>query len=424
VVIEMKKLFFILALAFAAGADIHTAASVAKADVQTAINASADGDTVYIPAGSYDIGTTGEIDITDKAISLIGAGVGQTVYSSSGTYGAVSAKNPDGKPVRISGISFNFTSGFGVGIGGNCKQWRIDHCNFSSSVFLVGVYVITTAISTNLAYGVVDNCNFTNCRVLVSYGGGHQSWRDPLGLGDSSATYVEDCVFTFELFGNALDDSQGGRMVFRYNKVYNSSIDAHSLALGFTTFFYRANRKIEFYENDFYAVAHTPPVNNYSAMRPRGGTGVVFNNRVHNQTGEAYNMALLLDNVRDYETKAAPLLRCDGTNPLDGNSTPADSGWPCLDQIGRSTDYQIPNDTNRLPQASEPLWAWNNTIDGVRSVTVVADYSALHIKRDRDYVDTTIAKPGYTAYTYPHPLRNESAPPVIPNECTIHIRRP
>ena len=50
-------------------------------------------------------------------------------------------------------------------------------------------------------------------------------WASPLGLGDANAVYIEDSTFTFHWQPNVVDCNYGGRYVFRYNKVTNSSID-------------------------------------------------------------------------------------------------------------------------------------------------------------------------------------------------------
>jgi hypothetical protein len=65
---------------------------------------------------------------------------------------------------------------------------------------------------------------------------------------------------------------------------------------------------------------------------------------------------------------------------------------------------------------TDPLYIWNNTA----AQSAVGSYSPDEcgnglsstdfIKEGRDYI-TDVAKPGYKKYPYPHPLRNEPAPP-------------
>ncbi len=100
----------------------------------------------------------------------------------------------------------------------------------------------------------------------------------------------------------------------------------------------------------------------------------------------------------------------------DGNEEP--DGYPCYDQIGRSTDSGP-----GTPQAQEPLYAWNNTLNGAKAdVTVHWGCSdvAVHIQENRDFYNDT-PRPGYTPYPYPHPLTNELALNGIPADQTIYL---
>ena len=83
-----------------------------------------------------------------------------------------------------------------------------------------------------------------------------------------------------------------------------------------------------------------------------------------------------------------------------GDGFKISNGYPALDQIGRSTDHGP--GTDRLPQALEPLYCWNNTMDGVIQGATVINGCAKHIRLNRDYYH--VAKPGYSPYPYPHPL--------------------
>ena len=94
--------------------------------------------------------------------------------------------------------------------------------------------------------------------------------------------------------------------------------------------------------------------------------------------------------------------RCDGAGPYDGNQQT--NGYPCYDQIGRSTDTGP-----GTAQASEPLFEWNNILEGENANVVVhwgCPEVALHIQENRDFFNDTL-RPGYTPYPYPHPLTQE-----------------
>lgn len=80
-----------------------------------------------------------------------------------------------------------------------------------------------------------------------------------------------------------------------------------------------------------------------------------------------------------------------------------------LDGPGRGQTSAIsgspPNHQN-LSQALEPIYIWNNTDNG-GSVEVSNNASDQSVQLNRDYYLN--APSGYTAYTYPHPLRQDSS---------------
>jgi hypothetical protein len=83
------------------------------------------------------------------------------------------------------------------------------------------------------------------------------------------------------------------------------------------------------------------------------------------------------------------------------------SGYPCRDQVGRSTDF---SDAEVHPQALEPLYVWNNTFDGspvVIESSDICDLSLEHVVEGRDFINDV--RPGYTPYVYPHPLTQDLA---------------
>ena len=96
----------------------------------------------------------------------------------------------------------------------------------------------------------------------------------------------------------------------------------------------------------------------------------------------------------------------------NGDEYKITNGYPCRDQIGRSTDEFLWTDaTPYPPQAHEPAYAWNNK-HGENDVTFALHNCALgrsHLKSGRDYFNN-VQKPGYIPYKYPHPLRKPFAP--------------
>ena len=150
-----------------------------------------------------------------------------------------------------------------------------------------------------------------------------------------------------------------------------------------------SGRWAEIYDNDWYA-----SVNLANAIQLRGGSGVVFNNRMHNKPGAAGGRGIIL------------WTETPGTGPM-----------PC--QVGRGKDITPGSHTN---QQSEPLYLWNNTVvnegGGTGGMGVGTQVAAPPLNgpapiSPRDYVNGT-SKAEYTPAPYPHPLQGGAAPTPTP----------
>lgn len=99
-----------------------------------------------------------------------------------------------------------------------------------------------------------------------------------------------------------------------------------------------------------------------------------------------------IDNQRS--CLATPTL-CDGSDTTYDKNISGEQGWPCEDQPGTgggAWKYQI----------LEPWYAWNN---GAYAFVNNSACPSPQVKSGRDYFNNgATPKPGYTAYTYPHPL--------------------
>ena len=194
------------------------AASCYQTDVQTAIDTACDGDTVVVPAGvaTWD----SEVDISDdKNILLQGTGIDFTIITRSSTGTVVDLGKTSS---RVTG--FTFYEGRICANGGS--GWRVDHCKIISAEGMSGV-MVRGSIQGVHPDGLVDHCIFQNARVLVIGSAAmlhegpqqHYLWAQELNLGTDEAVYVEDCTFSYTVFGNCMDANYGGKYVFRYNTV-------------------------------------------------------------------------------------------------------------------------------------------------------------------------------------------------------------
>jgi len=383
------------------------AATCSQVAVQAAVEMAQEGDIVTVPAGAC----VWQDPVTfATSLTVQGAGIDLTIITDD-TAAATWAQAPlwitcAGKHIRITGFTFrdyDKQDSFGIiNLRGNDNTFRFDHLKFDD------INVRSIMIAGN-SYGVIDHCEFLQpggqgVWIGDSRGDPHgsTSWSEPMSYGTADAVFIEDSTFVWGGSSDgAVDCTDGARYVFRHNTVAGIMAGNHGMDSR-----PRSCMQMEIYDNTFAAPTHSV----FLAIQSRGGSAVVFDNTI---TG-AYNLGIGITNYRSCcyagaactPSPAPPHGDCDGTNPLDGNTEPIETfkGWPCKDQIGRGT-----------LQSSQPLYEWNNTKDGADvDVTVYNNWTgcdgvdplpevADHVQADRDYFNDT-PRPGYTPYTYPHPL--------------------
>ena len=84
-----------------------------------------------------------------------------------------------------------------------------------------------------------------------------------------------------------------------------------------------------------------------------------------------------------------------------------------LDQPGRGKGNLVTGDvpTPAWPNdALEPVYAWNNTVQNPNDSTSHLMGCLAPLEQGRDVINNT-PMPGYTPYTYPHPLVSGTPPP-------------
>lgn len=302
-----------------------------------------------------------------------------------------------------------------------------------------GFFQITVTGATTFTYTVGGSPPTPATGTIVAR---HQSDRTrwpgnfastiPTGFGTNNFVFVEDSEFTAHSAVNFTDiyDSSagGGRIVWRYNthvggnRFYNHWTRGKEVAA----------QVMEIYNNSFALMPGG--FDPQQVARIEGGTGVFYNNYSNYNNGAPF---IILDDRRSEgfggpdvgeDTVGVTWELCDGTHAWDGNAGDmAAPGWPCLGQIGRgwtANTSLVNREAGTVEQPSEPFYLWNNGTQTTcatggactESIFVFPDPAA-YIKKtthavngEVDHVEDSGAKPGYTAYTYPHPLQSTPWP--------------
>jgi hypothetical protein len=206
-------------------------------------------------------------------------------------------------------------------------------------------------------------------------------------------------------------------MVFRYNLVDHTTFATHGpdgSPYGQRYFEYYNNTGVFFGYKD----GSTFNVPNGWIGLVRGGTFVVHDNTLPSLGSQDY------PNIADILMIQMNLTRSIGVNPCWGKGGASGAFYPDPRQIGFG--YVTGNgkdgsgrtkDSITYVGDSEPAYIWSNN----RTLAVSSrdyspdqcspsDFTANYVESARDYFNGSTAKPGYTPYTYPHPLTISQAP--------------
>lgn len=380
-----------LALSAAAYAATNNLANCAESTVQSAINAAADGDVVACPAGAW---SWANVDIVNRNITLKGAGIGATVISITSP-GGIEATASNTKPFRITGFTFVSTTNFGTENGfammrvQGGRGWRIDNNRFEIYSNVISYDGGNGIYTRNEVGGVIDHNQFvkgggTGCMHAAVYpeGAGDTAWGWPSQIGSPDRTvFIEDNYFynpdsCSSHNAHAVYAQRGGIYVARHNDIRGMNIDSHGFCATWGT------REFEISNNTWTGVGNN---NLYSVIHIRGGTGVIYGNSMSGNISYAYwweDYRAQGDSCGGRETSSVP-----GYGTVTAN-TSCPEGYPCAQQVGRGQN-----------NSSDKMYVWANTGN-----SAVVNTAPSYIQSGRDYVMNAGAKPGFSAYTYPHPL--------------------
>jgi len=283
---------------------------------------------------------------------------------------------------------------------------------------------------------------------LKDQGNVTNAWTQPDNMGSLDTTgqykmYIEDSDFHAMLMGPSIDDN--GRMVIRYSMFDNAGVGTH----GADTSNY-GQRYFEFYNNvgvfEGYSNGKTFNLNQWIYMR--GGTAIIYNNNLPAINSQDY------PNKPDINMTVMNLQRSGGPNPCwgAGLASPSGQNYHAPRQVGygyvtgtgtASYTGASPNpiytvngsdDSFTYVGDSDPVYIWGNSRSPLN--IGISDYgagectnpdtSANYLELNRDYFNGTTARPGWSPYTYPHPLRggSSSGTPPAPTGLTGAVTAP
>lgn len=270
--------------------------------------------------------------------------------------------------------------------------------------------------------GVIWNCSFDSspfslAQLAIHHQPDHisDSWTTPSTMGAADTTgesnlYIEDS--DFHAFLHATDFDNNARAVMRHVVFNNSAVGTH----GPDTSLWGV-RHFEVYDSQFvfngFSDGTTFPLNHWFYIR--GGTFAVLDNVM-----PVINSADYPDKD-EFDITVMNLQRSSGPNPCWGAGiagvqypAPRQAGFGRVtgsgtDGKGRATD------ATTYVGDSEPMYIWNNMSNGEINVGTSdfgecsnADSTDQYVMAGRDYFLNAGAKPGYTKFAYPHPLRVHS----------------
>lgn len=417
-----------------ANAAVRTAASCSSADVQAAINAAANGETVVIPNGSCT--WTSGVSISGKGVILQGQSMAGVIITNNVTGNQAFFVKED---------SITHTQIARLTIVGNRSAPAIVVDPHDSPSDTAGkavwlhdlAFSDSTAIRMNTNRGVISSITANNHKdteeiVQCKPQALTASWTTPstMGMADTtgeSNVYVENSTFTLALH-EAIDFDDNCRIVIRHNTFDNSSITSH----GADTSTFGA-RHVEIYDNTFIFTNFgecdgSQTANLAYLIFMRGATGVITDN-----TGLVNMSSCAWGNKPALNLTVMNLQRNAGPNPCWGLNSSGGAKYPAPRQVGHGYVTGTGVDgTGRAQDAFmyvgdiEPLYIWNQTFTPIlsdygpgSSDYCSGDVSTNYLVAGRDYFTGT-AKPGYTKFTYPHPLRSGTTTTPAP-PTNLHI---
>lgn len=439
---------------------IITVASAGTGVINAAISTAVGDDTVQCLSAFSATWNSGEQISIPSTKGVTVDFNGSTITQGTGTTTMILIETNASDRTRITNGTFLFSATPGspawvrIGNGGSWSSYTnpipiFDHC----TVTCAQAGVTAVMFNINFCWPLIHHCTFTAggaSEMIHNFSGfadDSTGWSQDITPGSASATYIEDCTFTNYDTGatflgcTAVGNYDGARVVCRYNVLTYCQLESHGYGQRVWS------RWGEYYYNTFHVPAGT--VNQSNMFQLRGGSGVINNNTTVYDGGSPNNGGLgscdLIVNLPNITSAARATnvvtltLQASGqgflfsvgdsitvagtsgfATTINGtftvttvatqtvafaqvaaNESSATSGtvgtYPLAYQIGRGKSSNVSSPWNK-PQALDPYYCWSNTFKtGPYSTT------STYVVDGVDFYSNT-PKPGYTPYTYPHPL--------------------
>lgn len=302
ILIFLASLCQVYATTYTVGTGPADTTSCTAFAVQTAVNAAAAGDSVYLNCAR---GTWTSYVTVTRGITIYGNGQTSTVLAGSSSC-LFSVTLGTGADFRIHDIGFTGTGGgcggletqlirlSGTGMGSSWGQsgtiWntlRADHLTFTNT----NQHAITIDPWWNIPSSpkaLFDHITFSSNQWsrLLKIAGSNLTWQAADNYGTDDAVFVEDSTFTWTggANGDVMDTEHGTRMVVRYNTITNGDIQMHDTG---STSGARGQRITEVYNNTISCTGASQCVS-MAGMGLRGGGYIVHDNSI---TGNFYTAA-------------------------------------------------------------------------------------------------------------------------------------
>lgn len=392
----------VLLMAGYANAATIAASSCSQSAVLAAITSASNGDVVSVPAGSC----TWNGFALSKGIHLMGAGTGSATISLSGTLTVT--KNASAS-VRLSGFTFVSAGASPLLIVNG--DWNAEPPLIHDNVFSVnGAEIMKYQTNGGVLYnnvfrstrahsnGFSDDAGIQH-KMDTNTANAQWSTADTMGTRDTGGKrnlYIEDNTFeNMSTQGTDFDD--GARVVFRYNRMVNTSFNSHGLDTSPV-----GVRHYEIYRNNF--LYPSPDVNQNWMIWLRGGTGVIHGNSIANIVGSTWG---------DKQEIGLSVRMAN-----DGGQLGCARSWPAPHQLGQNH--------NSSGAFLDPVYFWGNTGSfawGIREWSNnCGNDIRTFLQEGRDFVFASSPKSGYSAFTYPHPLRSAGASVVLASPTGLTVR--